>query len=58
MRHIVLIAVCVGVLWGFDSLVFEGRYRMKVAEDMNSAALKFNRSVDGLLGSLRLTRRG
>jgi hypothetical protein len=58
MRRIVFVAVCVGVLWGFDSLVFNGRYRTKIAEETNSAALKFNRNVDGWLGRLRFPVRG
>jgi hypothetical protein len=58
MRRIVFIAVCVGVLWGFDSLVFNGRYRTKIAEETNSTALKFNRSVDGWLDRLRFPLRG
>jgi hypothetical protein len=58
MRRIVFIAVCVGVLRGFDSLVFNGRYRTKIAEETNSAALKFNRSVDGWLDRLRFPLRG
>jgi hypothetical protein len=58
MRRILFIAVCVGVLWGFDSLVFDGRYRTRIAEETNSAALKFNRSVDSWLGLLRLPVRG
>jgi len=58
MRHIVLIAVCVGVLWGFDSLLFKGRYRMEMAEDIHSAALKFNQRVDDWLSPLRFPARG
>jgi hypothetical protein len=58
MRHILLIAVCVGVLWGFDSLEFDGRYRREIAEDTNSAALKFDQGVDNWLSSLRLLGRG
>jgi hypothetical protein len=55
MRHILLIAVCVGVFCGFDSLEFDGRYRREIAEDVSSAALKFNQGVDSWLSSLRLT---
>jgi hypothetical protein len=49
MRHIVFIAVCVGVLWSFDWAFFDGRYRREVAEEMNSAALKFDQDVDNWL---------
>jgi hypothetical protein len=58
MRHILLIAVCVGVLWGFDSAFFDGRYRAEITEDMNRAALKFNQGVDSWLSSLRLPVHG
>jgi hypothetical protein len=58
MRHIAFIAVCVGVLWAFDSAFFDGRYRIEIAEDMNHAALKFNQGVDSWLRSLRLPVRG